>query len=300
MTQRNAVECTGVSKRYSNFYLDGIDLTVPSGTVMGFVGPNGAGKSTTLRIIMGLVHQDSGNVRVLGNEMPREQVAAKWEIGHVSEDMRLYPGKTIAFHMKFMKSIYPTWDDAYAGSLLKRFRLVPDQKVRGLSHGQRVKACLLTALARHPRLLVLDEPTTGLDPAARQEILEEMSAVIVDEDRTILFSSHNTQDVERLSDAVTLIHDGAVLFSRDKESLMDDWRRIRLQTSERFKVPDVPGLITSQISGHTAALVVNRHDRDLEQRLCEAGATVSAVERMSLEEIFLISIAAGKGKEILQ
>lgn len=296
--QEHAIECANVSKEYSNFNLDSIDLAVSSGTIMGFVGPNGAGKSTTLRIIMGLVHQDSGHVRVLGNELPAEQIAAKWEIGYVSEDMRLYPGQTIAFHMKFMRSIYPTWDDEYAKTLLKRFRLVPDHKVKGLSHGQRVKACLLMALARHPKLLVLDEPTTGLDPVARQEILEEMSAVITEEDRTILFSSHNTQDVEQLSDEITFIDDGAILFTRDKETLLDDWRRIRLQTTDGFEVPDVTGLIKSQTSGHVAVLVVNRHNKELEQKLCEAGATVSAVERMSLEEIFLTSVVTKR--ELLQ
>ncbi len=294
MAIENAIECAQVSKQYSNFHLDHLDLNVPTGSIMGFVGPNGAGKSTTLRIIMGLVHQDSGEVTVLGNVMPDQQIAAKWGIGYVSEDMRLYPGQDIAFHMSFLRSVYPTWDDTYAAILLKRFGLVAEQKIKGLSHGQRVKACLLMALARHPRLLILDEPTTGLDPLARQEILEEMSAVIVEEDRTILFSSHNTQDIEQLSDQIAFIHDGSLLFTRDKEDLLDAWRRIRLQTAENFDMPNVPGLVDLQRNGRVTTLVTNQYSQDVESGLKHESATLLAVERMTVEEIFLTSVMAKK------
>lgn len=294
MRPENAIECHQVSKRYPNFNLDHIDLEVPTGSVMGFVGPNGAGKSTTLRIIMGLVRHDSGEVTVLGNTMPGQQIAAKREIGHVSEDMRLYPGQTIAFHMDFMRSIVPSWDDRYAADLLDRFRLVPDQKIKGLSHGQRVKACLLMALARRPKLLVFDEPTTGLDPVARQEIIEEMSAVVVDEDRTILFSSHNTQDVEQMSDRITFINGGSVLFSRDKEDLMDGWRRIRLQAPDGFELPEFPGLVSAQRNGRLLVLVTSQYHHNLEQMLSQGEASVTAIERLTLEEIFLTSVSVRK------
>jgi len=191
-----SVHFEGVSKSYPHFSLGDLSLELPTGTIMGLIGANGAGKSTTIRILMGLVHQDRGRVRVLGREMPRQQAAAKLDIGFVSEDMRLYGSATLAWHMSFVQSIYPQWDQAYAETLLRRFDLKPRQKIKGLSHGQRVKAALLLSLARRPRLLVLDEPTTGLDPVARQEVLAELMAVLADEDRTILFSSHNTLDVE--------------------------------------------------------------------------------------------------------
>ncbi len=294
MMNDNAVDCRQISKRYPDFHLDNIDLSVPAGSVMGFVGPNGAGKSTTLRIIMGLVRQDAGDVDVLGHPMPREQVAAKWEIGYVSEDMRLYPGQSIAFHMDFMRSIFPTWDSAYADTLLKRFGLVANQKIKGLSHGQRVKASLLMALAHRPRLVILDEPTTGLDPVARRDILSEMSAVLLDEDRTILFSSHNTLDVEQLSDNITFINAGSIIFSEDKEMLLERWRRVRLQVPEGFVLPDVPGLEDAQANGRLMVLTVSRYDRSLDAILSQNGAAVVAVERLSLEEIFLASVPASR------
>ncbi|MEP3246185.1 MAG: ABC transporter ATP-binding protein [Sneathiella sp.] len=293
-----AIECSQVSKRYSDFQLNPLDLSVPTGSVMGFVGPNGAGKSTTLRIIMGLIHQDEGEVTVLGNAMPDQQIDAKWQVGYLSEDMRLYPGQDIGFHMTFMRSIYPTWDDQYAALLLKRFNLKAEQKVKGLSHGQRVKASLLMALARHPKLLVLDEPTTGLDPLAREEILEEMSTVLLEEDRTILFSSHNTQDVEQLSDEITFINGGSLLFTKDKETLLDDWRRIRLQVTEEFSMPNIPGLMNVQQNGRMRTLLTNQYSQDVEKALCAADASVTATERLTLEEIFLASVM--EKRELMQ
>src|SRR6202042_3282741 len=126
-----AVELIGVSKKYRYFSLEDIHLELPQGQIMGLIGANGAGKSPTIRILMGLVHQDSGEVRVLGHSMPAEQVAAKWDIGFASEDMRLYESMTLAWHMRFMQSIYPNWDDSYAQLLLKRFGLHANQKIKG-------------------------------------------------------------------------------------------------------------------------------------------------------------------------
>jgi ABC-2 type transport system ATP-binding protein len=148
-----AIELSGVEKKYRFFSLDKINLKIPMGQIMGLIGPNGAGKSTTIRILMGLVHQDGGEVRVLGHRMPAEQVAAKWDIGFASEDMRLYESMTLGWHMRFIQSIYPKWDSKYAQVLLQRFGLRADQKIKGLSHGQRVKATLLLVFARRPRLL---------------------------------------------------------------------------------------------------------------------------------------------------
>ena len=238
-----AVQFDGVSKRYTHFSLESIHLELPTGSIMGFIGANGAGKSTTIRILMGLVHQDAGTVRVLGHTMPADQAAAKLDIGFVSEDMRLYGQATLAWHMEFLKPIYPRWDQSYAESLAKRFDLKPQQKIKGLSHGQRVKAALLLALARRPRLPVLDEPTTGLDPVARVEVLGELMAALADEERTILFSSHNTLDVEQISDQITFIDRGRIIDSDNKEAFLDRWRRLRLVLPPDVVVPRLPGVV---------------------------------------------------------
>jgi ABC-2 type transport system ATP-binding protein len=285
-----AVELSGVTKQYRHFTLDRIDLTLPTGCIMGFVGANGAGKSTTLRILMGLVHQDAGSVKVLGHAMPKDQAAAKRDIGFVSEDMRLYGGATLEWHMGFVRSIYTSWDSGYADDLLHRFDLKPQQKIKGMSHGQRVKAALMLALARRPRLLVLDEPTTGLDPIARREVLGELMAVLADEERTVLFSSHNTLDVEQISDQITFIDRGRILESSDKEAFLDRWRRLRLVLPPNTKLPGFPGVVNVDGSGRLPVITTNRFEPTIVNACTEAGIAVQAVDIMTLEEIFVARV----------
>jgi ABC-2 type transport system ATP-binding protein len=285
-----ALKLDGVGKHYKFFDLDDVRLELPYGTIMGFIGPNGAGKSTTIRILMGLVHQDRGEVTVLGHKMPAEQAAAKWDIGFASEDMRLYDAATLDWHMRFIRSIFPSWDEAYAQLLLKRFDLKREQHIKGLSHGQRVKASLLLVLARRPRLLILDEPTTGLDPVARHEILRELTDVMSDERRSILFSSHNTQDVEQISDQITFIDRGHIIDSRDKETFMDRWRRIRVELPSGIQLPALSGVIDIQQSGRLAVATTNAFDGGLPRAYEAAGVRVQAVETMTLEEIFVQNV----------
>jgi len=285
-----SVQFDGVSKRYPHFSLENIHLELPTGSIMGFIGANGAGKSTTIRILMGLVHQDEGSVRVLGHPMPADQAAAKLDIGFVSEDMRLYGAATLAWHMNFMRPIYPRWDQPYADKLAQRFDLEPQQKIKGLSHGQRVKAALLLALARRPRLLVLDEPTTGLDPVARVEVLGELMAALADEERTILFSSHNTLDVEQISDQITFIDRGRIIDSDDKEVFLDRWRRLRLMLPPDVLVPRLPGIVEVGGSGRLPVLTTNRFEPAMVSACNDLGATVQAIDTMTLEEIFVANV----------
>jgi len=285
-----AFELSGVSKKYRYFTLEDIHLKLPRGQIMGFIGPNGAGKSTTIRILMGLVHQDAGEVRVLGHRMPAEQVAAKWDIGFASEDMRLYDSMALDWHMSFMQSIYPNWDASYAQILLKRFGLRAEQKMKGFSHGQRVKAALLLVLARKPQLLVLDEPTTGLDPVARHEILRELTGVMADEGRSILFSSHNTQDVEQISDQITFIDRGRIIDSMDKETYLDRWRRLRLEVPLGVELPPLPGIVGVQRQGRLAVATSNAFVPDLAHAYEYTGVRVQSIESMTLEEIFVANV----------
>jgi ABC-2 type transport system ATP-binding protein len=285
-----AVELSGVSKKYRYFTLEDIHLKLPRGQIMGLIGANGAGKSTTIRVLMGLVHQDSGEVRVLGHSMPAEQVAAKWDIGFASEDMRLYDAMTLDWHMSLMRSIYPSWDASYAQLLLKRFGLRADQKIKGISHGQRVKASLLLVLARKPQLLVLDEPTTGLDPVARHEILRELTNVMAEEVRSILFSSHNTQDVEQISDQITFIDRGRIIDSMDKETYLDRWRRLRLEVPLGIELPPLPGIVGVQRQGRLAVATSNDFVPDLAHAYENTGVRVQSIENMTLEEIFVANV----------
>ena len=285
-----AIELRGVGKKYPWFTLDNIHLELPHGQIMGLIGPNGAGKSTTIRILLGLVQQDHGEVRVLGRRMPEEQVAAKWDIGFASEDMRLYEGMTLEWHMNFIRSIYPGWDATYAQLLLKRFGLRAEQKIKGLSHGQRVKATLLLVLARRPRLLVLDEPTTGLDPVARHEILRELTAVMNDDGRSVLFSSHNTQDVEQISDQIAFIDRGRIIDFMDKEAYLDRWRRLRLEVPAGTTLPVLPGIIQFRQNGRLAVATANAFAPGMANAYESQGARVQSIDTMTLEEIFIANV----------
>jgi ABC-2 type transport system ATP-binding protein len=287
MTQTKHIEMRNVRKGFRFFTLEDLSLDLEPGQIMGFVGPNGAGKSTTIRLLTGLLAPDAGEIRVLGHAMPEAQRLAKRDIGFVSDDMRLFGHATFGWHMNFVASIYPSWDAQYANTLVKRFNLRPEQNVSGLSSGEHVKAVLLLALARRPRLLILDEPTSGLDPVARHELLSEFMDVLRDEDRSILFSSHNTVDVERISDRITFIDRGRLVDTSDKEDFLERWRRIQLQLPVGSKLPDLPHVVSRVEDGQFVTLTTNRYSEDL---LAFLGDGVRHVQRMSLEEIFVANV----------
>ena len=289
-----AASLNGVSKSYKHFQLRNINLQLQSGTVVGLIGPNGAGKSTTMRILMGLIHPDSGTVSALGKPISSSEASAKKDIGYFSDDMRLYKPESIGWHMQFVRSLYSSWDDTYAKKLLDRFGLIERQAIKGLSHGQRVKTMLLLILARKPKLLVLDEPTNGLDPVAKHEILTELMQVIQDETRTILYSSHNTQDVEQISDVITFIDRGQVIASSNRDDFLESWKRIKLHVHDDWESPQIPGLKLESEFRNLRVFSCNSAGVDLAERLSASGAVVEAMEPMTLEEIFVSTVIRGR------
>lgn len=289
-----AAELCGVSKTYKHFSLKSVDFSIERGTVAGLIGPNGAGKSTTMRILMGLVQPDSGTVTALGKPISSSQADAKQDIGYFADDMRMYKPETIAWHMQFVRSLFPAWDDTYAEQLLDRFGLIPHQTVKGLSHGQRVKAMLMLILARRPKLLVLDEPTNGLDPVAKHEVLTELMRVVADDDRTILYSSHNTQDVEQISDSITFIDRGQVIASSNRDDFLEQWRRIKIHAAENWELPNIDGLRIESQHKNLRVLSINRFHDSLPAALLVPGVTIESIEQMTLEEIFVSSVIRGR------
>lgn len=289
-----AVSFEAVGKSYRHFELKGIELAIEPGTVTGLIGPNGAGKSTSMRIMMGLVQPDSGTVRVLGRPVSSSAAAVKQDIGYFAEDMRLYKPESLGWHMQFVRSLFPAWDEDYARQLLSRFGLVEAQPVKGLSHGQRVKAMLLLILARHPRLLILDEPTNGLDPVAKQEVLTELMRVVEDHQRTIIYSSHNTRDVEQISDAITFIDRGRMIATDNRDRFLEQWRRFRLNVPAGWQLPAGPGLSLESAFGNLRVVLTSRYQGGLPEELRAEGVTLEASEALTLEEIFVATVTRGR------
>jgi ABC-2 type transport system ATP-binding protein len=288
-----AFSLSGIGKRYPHFALEDITLNLPEGQVMGLVGVNGAGKTTLLRLLTGLAAADTGEAVVLGHRLPEAQVAAKRDIGFASEDMRLYRGQSLRWHMDLMRGIYPDWSEVYAAELTKRFDLRAEQTLGGFSHGQRVKALLLLCLARRPRLLLLDEPTTGLDPVARLEVLEALADVLRDEGRSVLFSSHNTHDVEQMADTITFLHQGRLVASADKHAFVDSWRRVVCQGALPEGLAAWPEIASARANGSVVEIKARAWDAGMPARLAAQGLQVQRDDPMALEDIFVTAVRSG-------
>jgi ABC-2 type transport system ATP-binding protein len=210
----SVIEITGLTRRFgSKLALDSVTLAVPRGAVYGLVGANGAGKTTLIRHILGLLRAEAGAVHVFGLDPVADPVAVLSRIGYLSEENDLPGWMRVDELIRYSRAFYPGWDDVYAEELRGTFELDPSAKVKTLSKGQRARMGLLIALAYRPELLVLDEPSSGLDPIVRRDILEAIIRTIAHEGRTVLFSSHLLDEVERVADQVTMIADGRIVVS---------------------------------------------------------------------------------------
>ena len=208
------ISVTELTRRFgTKTALDSVSLSLPRGAVYGLVGANGAGKTTLIKHILGLLRADSGSVRVFGLDPVADPVAVLSRIGYLSEENDLPGWMRIDELMRYSRAFYPAWDDEYAEKLRQAFALDPTAKIKSLSKGQKARAGLLIALAYRPELLVLDEPSSGLDPIVRRDILGAVMRTIADEGRTVLFSSHLLEEVEQVADHVTMIHQGRIVLS---------------------------------------------------------------------------------------
>lgn len=221
----NAIEVHDLCKTFPGFALKNISFTVPEGLCCGFVGPNGAGKSTTLKIMAGLTFPDSGDVRLLGspcsNPSVREEVAVLFDQPCFHEDW------TPADIEKYLRPFYPSWDNARYSDYLARFGLDPGKKFKNLSRGMKQKLAMAVHFSHHTRVLLLDEPAEGLDPAARDELLDIFREYMIPENRTILFSTHITGDLERIADKIIYIQNGAISYEGDMDELTSSYCVVR-------------------------------------------------------------------------
>ena len=217
---QNALEVHSLNKSFDRFALKDVSFTLPRGAVMGFIGENGAGKTTTIKAVLGLIRKDSGDISVLGGSIEDASIRAK--IGVVFDDLHLHKTLRIRQAAKIFPHLYEDWDADLFKEYLNRFNLDAEKKIKDLSRGMRMKLSIAVALTHHPELLILDEPTAGLDPVVRDEVLEIFQDFMQDENHAILFSSHITSDIDKIADYLTFIHDGEILFSVTTDELLGE------------------------------------------------------------------------------
>lgn len=204
-------------------------IAVPRGAIYGFLGPNGAGKTTTIRVMLGLLRHERGDVRVLGHSMPNEAPRALARIGYVPERPHIYPSLTVAESLRYHAAFYPTWDAKWAEQLRATFELDPDRRVSRLSKGETGKLLMLLAIAQRPELLVLDEPTDGLDPIVRRDVLSAVLDYVSEEGATVFISSHLVHELERICDWVGVMESGRLIAEMPMQSFREGIKRLRVQ-----------------------------------------------------------------------
>jgi ABC-2 type transport system ATP-binding protein len=276
--------------------LDGVSFRAGQGQVYGLVGSNGAGKTTLIKHVLGLLRAVSGAVRVFGLDPVRDPVGVLGRIGYLSEERELPEWMSIEELMRYTQAYHPTWDVAYERELLKTFALDPARKIKELSKGMRAQAGLIAAVAHRPELLILDEPSSGLDVVVRRDILDAVVRAVADDGRTVIFSSHLLDEVERMSDHVTLIHQGRVALSGVLDEVRRDYQRSRVRFADHFDQP--PAIDTALVmegGGRTWSVV---HSGSLEQfrhAVVARGGEIVESRDATLEEIFLAR--AGRNRQ---
>ena len=273
----SAIQCSNLKKSYGSFTLDIEDLSIATGTVHGLIGANGCGKTTTIKLLLGLLFPDSGDLSVLGSHAIGQDAEIRHNIGFIVEDASVPSLMNAKQLSDVLKQTYHGWDQGRYDLLLKQFQLDAKKQYRMYSRGMKVKLQLAVALSHQASLLILDEPTSGLDPLARDEIITILSEFREDESHTILISSHITSDLEKLCDYVTFLEHGRIRFTREKDELLDEFRLV--QTTHQMEA-DID----------SDAIVARRGGSFQVELLMRAQDVPSFVEarRLNLEELIIL------------
>lgn len=279
----SALTVSGLTKRYEGFTLADISFEVPQGTITGLIGENGAGKSTTLHSILGLVHRDGGEISILGTPAEGLQPEARENIGVVFDGTNFSEELTPKRLNKVLKGVYSSWDEGYFLALLNKLSLPVSKKIKSFSKGMKAKLSIAAAFAHHPKLLILDEATSGLDPVMRDDMLDMFLEFVQDEENSILLSSHITSDLEKVADHIIFLHEGRLIFSKPKDELLENYGIVKCGAAQ-FEAIDRQDIITCRKQEYEWQVLVS--DRNSAQKRYPNAMVIPA----SIDEIMLLYV----------
>ncbi len=290
--EESIVRVSALTRRFgAKTALDAVSLSLPRGAVYGLVGANGAGKTTLIKHLLGLLRAESGSLRVFGKDPVADPVGVLSRIGYLSEEHDLPGWMRVDELLRYSRAFYPSWDEAYAEDLRKAFALDPAARIQNLSKGQKARAGLLTALAHRPELLLLDEPSSGLDPVVRRDILDAILRTIAHEGRTVLFSSHLLDEVERVADHVTMISHGRIVLSAPLDAIRGSHRCVTLRFADSLaRPPALAGALRWDGAGREWTVLLRDAAGELPAAVASWGASIVAERAPSLDEIFVAHV----------
>ncbi|WP_242143761.1 MULTISPECIES: ABC transporter ATP-binding protein [unclassified Bacillus cereus group] len=217
------LELKNVCKNYQGFAVKNISFTLPRGYIMGLIGPNGAGKSTTIKMIMNLVRRDGGDIKIFGKDNKKAEKEIKQNIGFVYDENHYYEDITCEQMKRMIAPLYKKWDEEKYQSYMERLQVPKNKKIKQLSKGMKMKFAIAMAISHHAELIIMDEPTSGLDPVVRSELLDMLQEIVMEEEISVLFSTHITTDLERIADYITFINNGEIVFTGEKDEILDSY-----------------------------------------------------------------------------
>jgi ABC-2 type transport system ATP-binding protein len=291
----NAIEFRAVEKAYSAFKLGPLNLTVPRGAIYGLIGPNGAGKTTAIDLIFGMGVADAGQIRVLDCDHRADEAALKMRAAYVGPEMNFQVWGTVGKAIRFIRGFYPSWDDAYCASLMESFRLGAQEKIVALSLGAKTKLSLLMALSRRPEVLILDEPTTGLDAVSRQQVFGELLKAVEDGNKSILISSHGLSDIERFADRVGIINKGKMLLEGRTDEMVERFRFAEFFCDAGANFRGCDGLTIVKRSDNRWRVLLDMQSA-AQLWLEKQGARQLTLTAVTLEELFIALVTGLEAK----
>lgn len=285
------LDVTNLSKSYEDFILNDISFNIPKGSIMGLIGENGAGKTTIIKLILNTIKKNGGNIKILGFDNIENELEIKEKIGVVLDES-YFPDNLMPKDISIiMNNIYKNWNKSSFLQYLKQFKIPEDKIVKKFSKGMKMKLSIAVALSHNPQLLILDEPTGGLDPIIRSEILDVFLEFIQDEEKSILFSTHITSDLDKIADYITFIHNGEIIFSESKDDLLDSYGIIKCGVNDFSKIEKLDIISHRKNQFGYEALTNNRFEANNKYKDL-------IIDPVNLEEIMLFYIRRDSGEGI--